>query len=89
MWEAIKRCAGLGCASLHLGRTSLANPGLRQFKLGFGAREETIEYCKYDLRRQRFVKDIDRAEGWINGLFRLLPLPLFRMAGQALYPHLS
>lgn len=89
MWEAIKRCAESGCACLHLGRTSLANQGLRQFKLRFGAREETLAYCKYDFRRQRFVKDTDRAEGWINRVFRLLPAPLFRMAGQILYPHLS
>jgi hypothetical protein len=89
MWEAIKRCAEVGCASLHLGRTSLANQGLRQFKLRFGAREETIEYCKYDFGRQGFVKDVDRAESWVKGLFRLFPSPLFRLAGQVLYPHLS
>ncbi len=32
MWEAIKRCTANGFARLHLGRTSLANEGLRQFK---------------------------------------------------------
>ena len=89
MWEAIKQCAELGCASLHLGRTSLANQGLREFKLRFGAREEPIEYCRYDFRRQSFVKDVDRAEGWANRVFRLFPSPVFRMAGQVIYPHLS
>ncbi len=39
MWEAMKRYAGEGFMGLHLGRTSLANEGLRRFKLGFGATE--------------------------------------------------
>ncbi len=89
MWETIKRCAALGFRSLHLGRTSLANEGLRRFKLGFGAREERIEYYKYDFAAQSFVTDADRAEGWVNRVFRPLPLPFLRLAGRLLYPHLS
>ena len=89
MWEAIRRCAKLGCASLHLGRTSMSNEGLNQFKLRFGAQEESIEYCRYDFKRQAFAKSVDRADGWVNRVFRLLPSPLFRLAGQVLYPHLS
>jgi hypothetical protein len=89
MWEAIKRYAGHGFTALHLGRTSLANQGLRRFKLGFGAAEHRIEYSKYDFSRRQFVLDTDRAQGWFNRLFQHLPLPLLRLAGQALYPHLS
>ena len=89
MWEAMKRYAGEGFKRLHLGRTSLANEGLRRFKLGFGAAEHRIEYSKYDFRRRKFVVDRDRAEGWLNRIFQCLPLPLLRLAGQALYPHLS
>jgi hypothetical protein len=89
MWEAMKRYASAGFTRLHLGRTSLANEGLRRFKLGFGAAEHRIEYSKYDFSRQEFVVDTDRAEGWFNPVFRRLPLPLLRLAGQALYPHLS
>ena len=62
MWEAIKRYAENGFSRLHLGRTSLANEGLRRFKLGLGAREEKIEYYKYDFRKESFVSDVDRAE---------------------------
>jgi len=50
MWEAIKRCAANGFARLNLGRTSLANEGLRQFKRGFGAREEKNRISKIRLR---------------------------------------
>ena len=89
MWGAITRCRADGCVSLHLGRTSLANEGLRRFKLSFGAREERIEYFKYDFRQGAFVTDVDRAHGWMNYLFRCFPPSLLRFAGWALYPHLS
>jgi len=89
MWEAIKRCSAKGFKTLHLGRTSMANEGLRRFKLSFGAREEKIEYFKYSFARHSFVTDTDRAEGWFNRVFGALPLPLLRFAGQMLYPHLS
>jgi hypothetical protein len=89
MWDAIKHCAADGLTELHLGRTSLFNDGLRHFKLGFGAIEETIEYAKYDFRRSQFVSDVDRSEGPLNAMFRCLPMPLLTQAGRLLYPHLS
>ena len=89
LWEGIRQCAARGCARLHFGRTSAGNEGLRRFKLGFGAREEEIKCCKYDFRAGRFVRDVDRAEGWHNRVFALLPPPLLRLAGQLLYRHVS
>jgi lipid II:glycine glycyltransferase (peptidoglycan interpeptide bridge formation enzyme) len=89
MWAAIRRYVELGFKRLHLGRTSLTNDGLRRFKLGFGAQEEEIEYCKYDFKRSRFVTDIDRAASWVNNVFGCLPVALLRLTGRVLYPHLS
>lgn len=89
MWQSMKRLASLGCTYLHLGRTSLKNEGLRRFKLGFGAREQRIEYARYDFRKSAFVESIDRAETWANSVFRLLPVPVLRLTGKLLYPHLS
>lgn len=87
MWEGIKRCAAMGIERLHLGRTSLANLGLRRFKLAFGAVEEPMECQRYDFGSGSFVKDADRTESWVTHGFRLLPLPLLRLAGRWLYPH--
>jgi CelD/BcsL family acetyltransferase involved in cellulose biosynthesis len=89
MWAAMQHCAGRGCTALHLGRTSLANEGLRRFKLSLGAGEEKALYCRYDFSSERFVTDVDRAEGWFNQVFGRLPMPLLRLAGRILYPHLS
>jgi Acetyltransferase (GNAT) domain len=87
MWEAIKWHAQKGFKTLHLGRTSLGNEGLRRFKLGWGATEQCIEYVKYDLRHDRFVTDKDESAGWHNKVFSHLPIFLSRMIGAGLYKH--
>ena len=87
MWEAIKWYAHKGAKKLHLGRTSMANEGLRRFKLGWGASEEKIEYFKYDFRKKTFVTDSDKAFGWHNRIFQSLPGFMSRITGNVLYRH--
>jgi CelD/BcsL family acetyltransferase involved in cellulose biosynthesis len=87
MWEAIKWLASHGATTLHLGRTSLNNEGLRKFKLGWGASEEIIEYVKYDLRKHEFVTETDETVGWYNRVFNVLPSGMSRLAGALLYRH--
>ena len=87
MWEAIKWLARNGAETLHLGRTSIGNEGLRKFKLGWGAEEQKIEYVKYDLRKKRFIAGADASAGWYNRVFKMLPIGLSRMIGAALYRH--
>jgi len=87
MWEAIKWHARQGCESLHMGRSSLGNEGLRRFKLGWGAVEQPIEYVKYDLRQERFVTDRDESAGWHNKIFNRMPIFLSRLIGAGLYRH--
>jgi hypothetical protein len=89
MWEGIRQCAARGCASLHFGRTSVSNEGLRRFKLGFGAVEEEIKYARYDFRAQRFVTGVDRAETWMNRVFGCLPMPVLKWVGRAMYRHVG
>ena len=87
MWEALKWCVRSGLSSLHLGRTSLGNTGLRKFKLGYGAAEAKINYYKYDLRGRQFVVGQDETEGWHNRVFRAAPVFASRLAGRLLYRH--
>lgn len=89
MWEAISWFARQGFESLHFGRTSLGNDGLRRFKLGWGSEEETLSYYRFDLRRHRWLTGTDRASGWHNRFFRLLPILPNRILGALLYPHLD
>ncbi len=89
MWETIRKYRGAGLAWLDLGRTSISNEGLRQFKQGFAGEEHQIRYCKYDYSAGEFVEDRDRVTGWYNGLFRLFPEPLLRVLGKVLYSWMS
>jgi hypothetical protein len=75
MWEAIKWLAHNGSKSLHFGRTSIANEGLRKFKLRWGTEEHRMDYFKYDLQKDRYVTDTDESSGWHNRVFKALPVP--------------
>ena len=89
MWEAIKKLRAEGFKTLDFGRTTLTNQGLRRFKSGWGTIERTINYLRYDLRREAFVKVTDGSSGWHSGVFRMLPSPLSRLIGVALYKHIA
>lgn len=89
MWRAIEWHAKSGFAHLDLGRTALDNEGLRRFKLGWGAQESRLEYARFDRRAGAFVADQDRPPGWSSHLFRLLPTPLARIAGEVAYKHVA
>jgi lipid II:glycine glycyltransferase (peptidoglycan interpeptide bridge formation enzyme) len=87
MWAAIKEFVRRGAKHLDLGRTSIANEGLRKFKLGWGATEHKIEYVKFDLKKNEFVADADETSGWHTRVFRIMPVFLARAVGAALYKH--
>ncbi len=87
MWEALKWHARNGARTMNLGRTSLANEGLRRFKLGWGGAEHRIDYFKHDLQTNRYVRDRDGATGWRNRIFSRLPIPVSRWIGARLYRH--
>lgn len=89
MWHAILRCIELGCTTLDFGRTSIDDEGLRRFKLGWGTTEKRVGYLKYDFRREKFVSDRDRSQGWYNRIFRAAPVPLSRFVGAVMYRHIG
>ncbi|HEY5041200.1 MAG TPA: GNAT family N-acetyltransferase [Verrucomicrobiae bacterium] len=87
MWEAVKWLARNRVKTLNLGKTSLANEGLRRFKLHLGSQEDKIEYFRHDLRLNRFVTEGDGVSGWHNVVFRTMPVFMSRAAGGLLYRH--
>ncbi|HEY5705684.1 MAG TPA: GNAT family N-acetyltransferase [Terrimicrobiaceae bacterium] len=89
MWHAIRSLAERGFESLHFGRTSRENEGLRRFKLAWGAVEEPIEYFRFDTRANDWIVTRDNVSGFHNSLFSRLPLALNRLIGAVLYPHLD
>lgn len=89
MWESIRWLARNGFAELDFGRTSLSNQGLRHFKLGWGASESRIDYCKYAFETNRFVTHVDPASSVQSRIFRLLPNPFCRWIGALIYSRLA
>lgn len=88
MWEAIKWYAKNGFKSINFGRTEPAHKGLLQFKRGWGIREETIYYYKYDLTKDAFVKNSSMFKS-SNRIFNRLPMPMLKLIGRMLYRHVG
>jgi CelD/BcsL family acetyltransferase involved in cellulose biosynthesis len=88
-WHAMKFLAGTGAQVLHLGRTSLQNESLRQFKLGWGASETPIQYFKFNTGTEAWTRSSDQVSGFHNALFSKMPLFVNRLMGTLIYPHLD
>ena len=88
MWEAIQYYHAAGFRKLNLGRTAPENTGLLQFKRGWGPKEKTVRYFRYNLKKNTYVKSPSSA-GSFSRLFKSLPLPILRLTGNLLYRHVG
>lgn len=89
MWEGIRECIRRGCKELSLGRTQPGHSGLLQFKRGWGGLEEPINYYRYHLRRGEFAREKPMENGWYTAVLSRFPVPLLRLLGGLLYPHMA
>ena len=89
LWEGIKFLVQQNAESLHFGRTSIGNSGLRRFKLAWAAEEETIEYFRFDPAANGWITSEGNVSGLHTTIFSRLPVPLNRMIGALVYPHLD
>jgi hypothetical protein len=89
MWESICHLQKEGFAALNFGRTSITNEGLRRYKLGWGTKESTVHYHRFDFGTNRFVADRDQADGFHNRIFGLMPIPALRWCGRMMYRHVA
>ena len=90
MWEGIRHLVATGAHTLHFGRSSIGQEGLRRFKLSWGATESAISYLQYlPLSRTwgALIPKPDRP--LVHAVFRRLPLVMNCWAGRLLYPHLD
>ena len=69
MWKAIAFLVKNQFETLHLGRTSLINDGLRRFKLSWGATEERLDYFKFNTAANRWIGDSDKSPDFILPCF--------------------
>jgi hypothetical protein len=86
MWEAIKWYVNNGFTNFSFGITEPENEGLLQFKRSWGAKESILNYYKYDLRKEAYVKDEFRRKT-SYAFFKHMPLPLLNLTGSLIYKH--
>jgi len=86
MSEAINWYAHRTYESIDFGRTDLSNDGLLQFKRGWGAREQRINYYRFDTKKNEFVQHSLVSENY-QYIFKYLPTLVSRIVGKALYKY--
>jgi Acetyltransferase (GNAT) domain len=90
MWAGIRFLTENGFDTMHFGRTSLQNDGLRRFKQTWGSKEERIEYLRFDIASGAWAEGgRDGTSGVHRNVFGKLPSALNRLAGALIYPHLD
>lgn len=89
MWKAINYFAELGFKNLSFGKTEPSNIGLRRFKLGFGAQENNINYYKFSISENRYIRENPKESGLHTALFRRMPVFMLRILGEMLYRHVA
>jgi hypothetical protein len=88
MWEAIQWFIRNGFRSLHFGRSETENEGLLQFKRGWGAQESRVAYYRLSLRENTFSAARNGTRSSYP-VFKMLPIPVLRLAGRILYRHVG
>ena len=79
MWEAIRWSCQNGFQEFCFGKTDVNNNGLYQFKEGWGAQRQRLDYYRYYPKGSK--------PGY--GFLKRFPIPLLRMTGNVLYRHFA
>jgi hypothetical protein len=88
MWEAMRWCCRNGVRTFSFGRTESENEGLLQFKRGWGAEESRVGYYRLNLRENVFSAERNGTRSSYP-IFKMLPMPMLRLAGRILYRHVG
>jgi CelD/BcsL family acetyltransferase involved in cellulose biosynthesis len=84
-WHAIQMACEQGYRCFDFGRTDLGQEGLRNFKLSWGAAEESLVYWTLGGRAEPAPEAVGMAGRMLGPVIRHGPLLLCRAAGEALY----
>ena len=87
MWEGIRWGCENGYQFLDMGRTSLSNTGLREFKSKWGAKETPLTYCR--ISRTKEATPNHYFERLMNTIIQKSPAFVCRATGELLYKHFA
>ncbi|MFC1782200.1 lipid II:glycine glycyltransferase FemX [Planctomycetota bacterium] len=88
MWKAIEWYCKNGYEKFCFGRTDFDNEGLKRFKSGWGIEENIIRYYRYCFSQNKFIKEEGKQKKSFT-VFKKMPIPLLKFAGQVLYKHMG
>lgn len=88
-WEIICWACQNGYRELCFGRAAMDNPGLIQYKDGWRAEKKQLNYYRYDLKTASFLTNQKTSNESGYGIFRKMPMPILKMAGNLLYRHIG
>jgi Acetyltransferase (GNAT) domain len=89
LWQAIKSLRQEKAGTLHLGRTSFEDSGLRRFKLGWAVTEQILHYFRFDVAANLWLSNSSLPGTLHKKVFGRLPLKLNQLAGSIIYRHLD
>jgi len=87
LWEGIKWYLKNGFSSISLGRTDINNKGLKQYKSGWGAKEDILKYYRFDIKNGSIIKNSKRMIITSHNIFKRTPLLLLKIVGLFFYKH--
>ncbi len=88
LWKALEWYCQRGFTRFSLGRTDQGHEGLRQFKSGWGAKEERVNYYQYFFKHKS-VTTVPAVDGWHTRIFNKMPIPILKIIGSIFYRHIG
>ncbi len=89
MWEGIKWYCNHGYKTFCFGRTAMENKGLRQYKAGWGTKENIIKYYRFEVKKGNAIENNPRESRIQNIVLSKMPIPLLKFIGSISYKHIG
>ena len=89
IWKTLEHYCQQGYDSFHFGRTDQGHNGLRQFKSGWGAKEQRVNYYQYSFQGKSSVSTLPKVDGYHTKVLKKTPLPILGIIGSILYRHIG
>lgn len=89
MWESIIWLRENHNEILNLGRTDPEDAGLLSYKRSWGGIEDQLNYFRYDLKKNKYIKTDHHLSNALNKYTRYLPSSLLKLIGNIAYRHIS
>ncbi len=89
MWEAIQWFCKNHIVKMVMGRTEMDNEGLRYYKSGWGAKEEILQYYKYNFATKGFEAPSATVPAFYTTIFKKLPVPILNAVGSLVYKYVA